>query len=448
MSGSASTFLQGVSRLESKANGDFPGWLKALRRAAFEWVGEQGFPTAKDEAWKYTRAAPILEIPFASAEPGARCALSPDDVTALAGELGGPRLVFVNGYFVPELSVLKSLPEGVRLDSLASVLAENREESEALESLFRRRLFRERSQAFTALNMALGEDGAFIRIPAHTTVEEPIHLVFLSDAGATPLVSHPLSVVFAGTGSRATIVETHAGIKGGVHLSNAVTEIVLDEGAIVEHYKVQNEAESAFHLAFLGVHQGRGSRFSAHSVALGAALARHEVKVVLKAPEAQVVLNGLYLPRGQQLLDNPTTIEHAAPHCTSRELYKGVVDGHGRGIFDGRVVVQPGAMKTDASQTNKNLLLSESAQAYTRPRLEIFADDVKCAHGAAVGQLDDEALFYLRTRGIPQQAARDLLTYAFVSEMLELIQLPLLRSRIQQLLATRFADGPTAGVLT
>ena len=442
MSGMANAFFQGVSGFESKANGHHPGWLKALRRSAFEWIGEHGFPTGKDEAWKYTRVAPILEIPFSPAERGASHSLCLDEVVELAGEFGGPRLVFVNGYFVPELSVLKSLPNGVRLGSLASAFAQ---ESEALESLLWRR-FRDQPQAFTALNMAFGEDGAFIRIPAHTTMEEPIHLVFISDAGATPLVSHPLSVVFVGAGSWATIVETHAGVAGGIYLSNAVTEIVLDEGAVVEHYKVQNEIESAFHLAFLGVRQGRASRFSAHSVAVGAALARHEVQVALEAAEAQVALNGLYLPRGRQLLDNPTTIEHAAPHCTSRELYKGVVDGHGRGIFDGRVVVQPGAMKTDARQTNKNLLLSASAQAYTRPRLEIFADDVKCAHGAAVGQLDDEALFYLRTRGIPRQAARDLLTYAFASEMLELIQVPPLRSRVRQMLAARFAEVPTEGV--
>ena len=443
MSGTANAFLQSASRHKSKANGHYPDWQKALRRSAFEWVSEHGFPTGKDEAWKYTQLAPILEIPFAPAEPSANCLLSLDDVAKLAGECGDLRLVFVNGYFVPELSALKNLPEGVKLCNLASVFAE---EGAALESLLRRRLVGERPQAFTALNVALGEDGAFIRIPAHMVVEEPIHLVFISDAGATPLVSHPLSMVFAGAGSRATIVETHAGITGGVYLSNAVTEIVLDEGAVVEHYKIQNEAESAFHLAFMDVRQGRASRFSALSVAVGAALARHEVKVALEAPEAQVTLNGLYLPRGQQHLDNPTTIEHAAPHCSSRQLYKGVVDGHGRGVFDGRIVVQPGAMKTDARQTNKNILLSASAQAYSRPRLEIFADDVKCAHGSTVGQLDDEALYYLRTRGIPQQVARDLLTHAFVAEMLELIQVSPLRSRVQQMLANRFADDPTAGV--
>ena len=248
MSGTANAFLQGVTRLESKTSGDLPSWVNSLRRSAFEWVGVHGFPTDKDVAWKYTRVAPILAIPFASAEPGVRRALSPSDVTALAGELGGPRLVFVNGYFVPELSALKSLPEGVRLGSLASVFAE---EGEVLESLLWRRL-RERPQAFMALNVALGEDGAFIRIPAHINVEEPIHLVFISDTGATPLVSHPLSVVFAGAGSRATIVETHVGIAGGIYLSNAVTELVLDEGAVVDHYKVQNEAESAFHFRVHG----------------------------------------------------------------------------------------------------------------------------------------------------------------------------------------------------
>ena len=438
MSGTSSALLQSVSRRGSAAHGDVPGWLRGLRRSAFDWVGEHGFPTAKDEAWKYTRVAPILAIPFQPAEPGQHRALSDADVARLAGDLGGPRLVFVNGYFAPDISALQRAPEGVKLTSLASVFAQ---ESEALEPLLRRCLLRKQAQAFTALNVALGEDGAFIRIPAHTTVAQPIHLVFISDAGATPLVSHPLSVVFAGAGSRATIVETHAGTAGGITLSTAVTEIVLDEGAVVEHYKVQNELESAFHLAFMDVHQGRASQFSAHSVAFGAALARHEVKVTLEAPEAQVALNGLYLPRGRQHLDNPTTIDHAAPQCTSRELYKGVIDGHGRGIFDGHIVVQPHAVKTDASQTNKNLLLSESAQVHTRPWLEIFADDVKCAHGAAVGQLDEDALFYLQARGIARQAARDLMTYAFAAEMLEPIQVPPLRSRVQQLLGARFAEG-------
>lgn len=437
MSSTANAFFEGLSRLEPKRNGHDPIWLKGLRRVAFQWVSERGFPTTKDDAWKYTRVAPILEIAFQPAEPDTSRWLSSGAIDRLAGDLGGTRLVFVNGYFAPDLSSWRKLPQGVKVKSLASVLAEDGKSLEALLS----RPFREQPHAFTALNAALAEDGAFVEIPPKTTIEEPIHLVFLSDTGATPLVSHPRSLVLAGAGSRATIVESHSSIVGDVYLTNAVTEVVLDEGAVVEHYKVQNETETAFHVALLNVRQGRGSRFKAHSVALGASIARHEVKVKLQAEGAEITLNGLYMPRNEQHLDNPTTIEHDAPHCTSRELYKGVVDGHGRGVFDGRIVVRQGAIKTDASQTNKNLLLSESAEADTRPRLEIFADDVKCAHGATVGQLNEDAVFYLRSRGIPSKTARGLLTYAFVSEMLELIPVEPLRSHVERLVSSRLPAG-------
>ncbi len=444
MSSPANALLQGFSRLESRRNGHDPVWLKELRHTAFQWVSKCGFPTAKDEAWKYTRVGPILEVAFEPAEPDASRRLSSAAIDQLAGDLGGTRLVFVNGYFSPQCSSLKKLPQGVKVESLASALAEEGESLEAHLS----RPFGAQTHAFTALNAACAEDGAFVRIPANTAIEEPIHLVFLSDAGAAvtagPVVSHPRSLVLAGAGSRATIVETYAGLPGEVTLTNAVTEVVLDVGATIEHYKVQDETETAFHIALLDVRQERDTRFTTHSVALGSSLARHEVTVRLQGPGAETTLNGLYMPRNRQHLDNPTTIDHLAPECTSRELYKGVVDGRGRGVFDGRVVVRPGAMKTDSSQTNKNLLLSESAEADTRPRLEIFADDVKCAHGAAVGQLDEEAVFYLRSRGIPQLAARDLLTYAFIGEMLELIRLAPLRSHVEKLVASRLPAGGVA----
>ena len=433
----ANAFPLAISRLPAKPNGHHPGWLNMLRRSALQWVSERGFPTAKDEAWKYTRVAPILEIPFKPAEPGASRWRSAAALDQRAGALGGPRLVFVNGYFAPELSPLKSLPPGLRITNLASALLED---DRTIEPLFSRSLH-EHLNGFTALNAALAEDGAVVFIPAHTTINEPIHLVFHSDTGATPVVSNPRTLVLAGPGSRATIVETHAGILGDVYLTNAVTEVVLEEGALVEHYKVQNETETAFHVALLSVRQGRGSRFSAHSLALGSSIARHEVKVALEAPGAEVVLNGLFLPEGKQHLDNPTTVEHAAPQCMSRQLFKGVVDGHGRGVFDGLIFVREGAFKTDARQTNKNLLLSESAQVDTRPRLQIFADDVKCTHGATVGQLAEEAVFYLRSRGIPAGAARGLLTYAFANEMLGLIRIEPLRSHVEKLVAWRLGMG-------
>lgn len=441
MSSTKNALLQGLSRFEPRRNGHNPVWLKELRHAAFQWVSERGFPTAKDEAWKYTRVGPILDVAFELAEPGASRRLSSAIIDQLAGDLGGTRLVFVNGHFAPDCSSLKKLPHGAKVESLASALAEEGESLEALLS----HPFGEQTHAFTALNTARAEDGAFVRIPADTAIEEPIHLVFLSDTGGAvkggPVVSHPRSLVLAGAGSRVTIVETYAGIQGEVYLTNAVTEVILDEGAAVEHYKIQDETETAFHIALLDVRQERDTRFTTHSVALGSLLARHEVTVRLQGPGAETTLNGLYMPRNEQHLDNPTTIDHVAPQCTSRELYKGVVDGRGRGVFDGRVVVRPGAMKTDSSQINKNLLLSESAQADTRPRLEIFADDVKCAHGAAVGQLSEEAVFYLRSRGIPQLAARDVLTYAFVGEMLALIRVAPLRSHVEKLVASRLSAG-------
>ena len=442
--------LQGLSQLESRRNGFEPAWLKAHRHAALQRVSERGFPTVRDEAWKYTPVGRILSVAFKPAEASASPGLSSAAIDQLAGDLGGARLVFVNGHFSPQYSSLATLPQGVKVKSLASVLAE---EGAALEALVSRP-FAEQTHAFTALNAACAEDGAFVQIPANMVIEAPIHLVFLSVPGAAlsagppagPVVSHPRSLVLAGPGSRVTIVETYVGTLDAVYLTNAVTEVVLEAGAAVEHYKVQNETAAAFHIALLDVRQERDTQFTTHSVALGALLARHEVTVRLHGPGAQTTLNGLYMPQNEQHLDNPTTIDHAAPECTSRELYKGVVDGRGRGVFDGRIIVRPGAMKTDSSQSNKNLLLSVEARVNSRPQLEILADDVKCAHGSTVGQLNEEALFYLRTRGFPQLAARDLLTYAFVGEMLDLIRVQPLRSHVEKLVALRLPAGGMARV--
>ena len=433
----ATAVVGGLSRLEPRPNGHHPAWLTEARRTAFAWVAKHGFPTLKDEDWRYTRLDPILDIPFEPAVPGVGHRLSSSTIDALAADLGGTRLVFLNGHFAPELSWLTELPEGATVTNLASVLAE---EAERLEPLLSRP-FGQHHNAFTALNAALAEDGAFVHLPGGTTVEEPIQLVFFSDTGGSPLVSSPRSVVLAGPGSRVAIVETYAGVPGDVYCTNAVTEVVLEEGAQVEHYKVQDEPETAFHLALLDVRQGRDSRFSSHSVALGSSIARHEVRVGLEAEGAEVSLDGLYMPRGDQHHDNPILIEHAAPHCTSRQLYKGVLDGHGQGVFNGRVVVRPGALGTDASQTNKNLLLSDHAEVDTRPRLEILADDVKCTHAAAVGRLDEDAVFYLRSRGVSHLAARGLLIYAFVNEMVERLRLEPLRSRVEKLVAHRLATG-------
>ncbi len=426
--------------LKERPNRETGRALNPLRQLAFQYVSDYGFPTVKDESWKYTRVAPILEVPFKLTQEATNHCLSPEAVQRLSGRFPGAQLVFINGHFAPELSSLDSLPPGVRVRNLAAVLAAGGED-ELLEPILSRLSQGQFLHAFMALNIALTEDGVLIRIPENTIIEEPISLIFLSDVGATPLMSHPKSIILAGAKSRATIIEVYTGVLDHPYFTNTVTDIILDQDADVTHYKIQNEAEKAFHIGLLNIQQDRGSRFAAHGIALGAAIARQEVNVALTAPDAEVVLDGLYLPRDGQYLDHPILIDHIAPHCRSYQFYKGVMEGAGRGGFYGRVIVRPGAMKTDASQTNKNLLLSESAQVDTRPRLEIFADDVKCAHGAAVGQLDEEAVFYLCSRGIPQKAARGLLTYAFANEMAERIPLIPLRSHVKQMLASRFSTN-------
>ncbi len=426
--------LSGI--IEPQRDNRDPAWLTEARLAALRWVGEHGFPTRKDEDWKYTALDPILAVPFEAATAAAAHSVSAVEIDAAAIDLGGPRLVFVNGHFAAELSRLTGLPDGAEVTNLAAVLATG---PERLEPFFAHTPGEH--HAFAAFNDVLAEDGAFVHLAPGTSVEEPIQFVFFSDTAGFDLMSSPRSVILAEAGSRVTIVETYAGIAGDVYCTNAVTEVVLGDGAQVEHYKVQAEPVTAFHLALLDVRQGRDSRFSSRLAMLGASIARHEVRVLFEDEGAEVSLDGVYLPQGEQLHDNTIFVDHAAANCTSHQLYKGVLDGRGHGVFNGQIMVRPGADGTDANQNNKNLILSDRAEVDTRPRLEIYNDDVKCTHGAAVGQLDDEALLYLRARGIPLEAARGLLIYAFVHEMVDRIELEPLRTQLESLVAARFAKG-------
>ncbi|MGH9065146.1 MAG: Fe-S cluster assembly protein SufD [Acidimicrobiales bacterium] len=423
---------------------DEPGWLARARREAWAWVSENGFPTRKHEDWRYVRLDPILQAGFEPAMGGAAHEVSPGSIAGL-GDLGGARLLFVDGHLEPGLSRLEALPDGATVTNLASLVAAGDERP--------RRLWAPRAgsyrHAFAALNAALAEDGAFIWLRAGTVLAGPIELVFWSSGGDPPAVSSPRSIILAGAGARGSVVETYAGASGGVYCTNAVTQVFLDEGAQVEHHRVQAESEGAFHLASLQASLGRASRLSSRSLTLGSAISRQEVDVRLPAEEAEVDLEGLYLPTRSQHHDNPILVEHAAPRCVSRQLYKGVVDGAGHGVFNGHIVVRPGAFGTDASQTNKNLVLSDRAEVDTRPRLEIFADDVMCTHGAAVGRLDEEALFYLRSRGIPHEEARGLLTNGFAREMVTRWPDGPLRARAERLVANRLGaahDGLRTGL--
>jgi Fe-S cluster assembly protein SufD len=339
------------------------------------------------------------------------------------------RLVFINGHYSPQFSVLSNAAHGLEVGSLSASLHDGPGSADGWLQTYLGRSADHRRHPFVALNTALWEDGAAVRIPKGMVVPEPIHLVFVSAAGDEPLVSYPRTLVVAEPGAQATVIESYIGLEGGgleggglgsgVCFSNAVSEIIVAGNAVVDHYRLQSENPRSFHIGTVQVYQGRSSQFASASLALGAALARNETNAVLDGEGGECSLNGLYMGQGQQHVDNHTTIDHARPHCSSRQLYNGILGGQASAVFNGRIIVRPNAQKTDAIQRNRNLLLSGEATIDTKPQLEIFADDVRCTHGATIGQMDPESLFYLCSRGIGRDQARDLLIYAFAGEVLD-----------------------------
>ncbi len=425
-------YLSAFDRFEPSRAGDKPA-LRRLRRGAIDRFAAVGFPTLDDEEWRFTPLAALTRVPFALAEPGAAVTAEALDHAALEA---GPcsRLVFVNGHFAPELSSLSALPAGAVVASLAEALAKHPDKVEAHLA----RYADGEDHPFTALNTAFLRDGAFVSLPPGQAVTEPIHLVFVATSPGKATVCHPRNLIVAGANSQATLIESYVGLGEDVTFTNAVTEIVLGEGAILDHYKVQRESRTAFHVARTQVQQSRSSKFRSHSLTFGGRLTRNDINAHVGGEGCECTLNGLYLASGEQLVDNHTRIDHAMPHCASHELYKGILDGKARGVFNGKIFVHQDAQKTDAKQTNQTLLLSEEAVIDTMPQLEIFADDVKCTHGATVGQLDPEALFYLRSRGIGSTEARALLTFAFANDVIGRVQVEPLRRRLEEsLLAAR-----------
>jgi Fe-S cluster assembly protein SufD len=424
-------YLESFAKLDRLGVG--PKWLRKLRQEAMERFTELGFPQRTDEEWRFTNIAPLIRTPFAFAE-GNGSEAAKEVLTEVVLDAGsGPRLVFVNGRFESALShpaLPRSGPARVRAEIFGKT-----SESELKRWLAKYASYLD--HAFIALNTAFLNDGAFIRIPAGFQAREPIHIVFLSTSRGEPTVSHPRVLIVAEPGSRATVLESYAGPDGQKYLTNAVAEIVVQDQAAVDHYKIQLEGRQAFHVATLQAFLGRAANFRTHMIGLGGALVRNEVNAVAGDEGSECTLNGLYLANGAQHMDNRTFIDHAKPHCTSHELYKGVLDGQARGVFNGKIRVAQDAQKTDAKQTNKTLLLSDDAQINTKPQLEIYADDVKCTHGATVGQLSDEALFYLRSRGIGLEAARGLLTFAFANDIISRIQVEPVREALEEMLLTR-----------
>jgi Fe-S cluster assembly protein SufD len=402
------TYLTAFARFEKARGHDRPALVK-LRQEAIERFAALGFPTLEDEEWRFTPLAPLTRVPF-QIDP--------------AGDW-------------PELLI----PGGIIACDLAQALAKYPELVEP--HLAHYADFED--HAFTALNTAFLQDATFVYVPPGRVIEAPLWVNFEARDAGGPLVWHRRILVVAGRNSQAAILERYRGPDAVSYFTNAVTEIVLDEGAILDHYKVQQEGDGAFHVATTQVRMGRSSNFSSHSITFGGRLTRNDVNAVLDGDGGECTLNGLYLGGGEQLIDNHTRIDHAKPHCASHELYKGILDGKARGVFSGKIYVHQDAQKTDAKQTNQTLLLSDDAVIDTKPQLEIFADDVKCTHGATVGQLDAEALFYLRTRGLGRDEARALLTFAFANDIIGRIKIDALRAELEQLLfAARNLPSGTA----
>lgn len=434
------SWLESFTEAEKTVPGRALPWLKKLREEGFARFCEAGFPTTKDEDWRFTNVAGIARTQF---RPAGAAKLTKKDLAAWAMEGMAAELVFVNGRYAPELSQAGKLPKGVTVGSLAELMEKN---PEALEKHLGRYANTQRD-AFVALNTAFLADGAYVHVARGAVAEQPIGLLYVTTEEESPTVTHPRNLIVAEDQSQVAVIEDYVsasplkpasglnGRSGSVPVfSNAVTEVVAGENAHVQHYLIEREHLKAYNVSTLRIEQGRSANVASHSLLLGGGLVRNNVHPVLAGEGGECLINGLFLGTGRQHLDNYMHVEHAAPHCGSRQFYNGILDGHAHGVFHGRIVVHQEAQKTDAKQTNRNLLLSDDAQIDTKPQLEIYADDVKCTHGATIGQIEENALFYLQSRGISEAEARKLLLMAFAEECVERMGSEGARAHVERLI--------------
>lgn len=428
------SFQEPFRTLQESQTATAPSWLRRLRENAMARFEEVGFPTTKDEEWKYTNVAPIARTGFTPLPSDETSTL--DDFASLGiPETRDSQLVFVNGRLRDDLSSLTALPAEVIALDLSQALADKRYAEIAREYLARHADFV--ASGFTAINTAFINHGAFVYIPRGITVEVPLHVLFISDPTEPNKLTSPRLLLIAEENSNTTLIESYVSAHDAPYLTNAVVEVVLKEGARLEHYKVQREGAQAFHIATTAADLGASSSYDTTTITFGAQLSRHDIHVTMDHEGAECWVDGLYLVTAAQHTDTHSVIDHRKPHCTSRQLYKGILDGKSRAVFNGKIFVRHDAQKTDAMQTNKNLLLSNEARVDTKPQLEILADDVKCAHGAAVGQIEEDELFYLETRGIHSDLARNLLTYGFAEEVIGKIKIESIRSQLDEAVLNR-----------
>lgn len=428
-------YLEIFDQFSSRAAAQ-PRWLQSLRQDAFARFSETGFPTTHDEDWRFTNVAAVANTAFelAGLETASWEQLEPFGASQFASHL-----VFINGLFSQELSTVAALPKGVTVGSLAAQL---KNDPAHVEQHLGRYLNTQRDP-FAALNTAFSEDGVYVYVPRGVHVEQPIYVLFVTVPGAAPTMNHPRNLIVAEESSQVTVVEDYVSLGEGITFSNAATELVAGDNANVSHYMIVREGGQAYNFSTLRIQQGRNANVATHSLLLSGALVRNNVHPVLAGEGSECLINGLFMANGRQHMDNYMLVEHASPHCDSRQFYNGILNGQSHGVFHGRIIVHKDAQKTDAKQTNRNLLLSDDAQIDTKPQLEIYADDVKCTHGATIGQFDENALFYLRSRGLAEAAARHVLLLAFANECLDRMTSPQVRDHLEKLVVAGMPEAAT-----
>lgn len=428
-------YLTLFKNFENSLNGGKSKSVHDLRKSAIANFSELQFPTTKDEEWKYTNIAPMLKHTFKPLEK----TIGNYDIKVnhfLFDKMEHSLLVFVNGVYSNELSKIKELPDGVIIKSLAEAIKE--ENLIVKKHLGKYADFK--GHIFTSLSTAFVNDGAFVYVPEGKVIEDPIHILFLSISNKDKILVQPRNLFVAAKNSQSTIIEHFASIKEDIYFTNSVTEIVTEENAIVDHVKLQEESSKAYHIGRMDISQERNSNFSSHLISFGAEISRNDFNSRFNDEGGECMLNGLFLIENSQLFDAHTLIDHAKPHCNSHEHYKGILMDSSRGVFNGKVIVRKDAQKTNAFQENNNIILSNDALVNTKPQLEIFADDVKCSHGATIGQIDSDALFYLKSRGIGPEAAQAILIHAFASDVVRYIKIDAVRDYIESILKQKFQE--------
>jgi len=431
-------YLSDFKRVESSLNGAKDHPVHALRQAGITRFNELGFPTTRHEEWKYTNILPLAKTTFKASFRYDAAGVTPETVTHFSFEgLDCIQLVFVNGHFSAELSHTTDLPEGVTVLSLAEAFNSHPDLIQA--HLGKYAVADE--NPFVALNNAFIQDGAFLHVAKNIVLEKPVHFLYLSSAPDEPVRSHPRNLFILDTGAQVNVIEHYTGIENQTYFTNPVTEVVLAANAEIHLIRLQDESKNAYHVSATQVVQQRDSRFYANSFDFGAKIVRNDPGMRADGEGTHSELNGLYVLNGDQHCDNHTVIDHAMPNATSHEIYKGVLSDNARAVFNGKIFVRQDAQKIDSVQENNNILLSDSAEVDTKPQLEIFADDVKCTHGATIGKLDDEPIFYLQARGIDREKAKTILTHAFAYQVIDFVQIEEMHPYLNKLLSAQLNEA-------